>query len=235
MMTRKMNTAIGLMILSMLFLNTQAFAADDSVLKTKKDKISYSVGVSVANNFKQQGVEVDPDMMSKGVKDAIGGKKLLLSDEELRKTLNEYQEELRQKQSASRKVVADKNIKASEEFLAANKKKKDVVTLPSGLQYIVLKAGEGKKPAANDTVECNYRGTLLDGTEFDSSYRGGKPVSFKVNGVIPGWTEALKLMSVGSKWQLFIPFQLAYGERGAGNRIGPNETLIFEVELVSIK
>lgn len=234
-MTRKVSGTIGLMILSMFFVNAQAFAADESILKTKRDKISYSVGVSVANNFKQQGVEVDPDMMNKGVSDAISGKKLLLSDEELRKTLNAYQQELREKQEGARKVTAEKNIKASEEFLAANKKKKGVVTLPSGLQYTVLKAGEGKKPTVSDMVECHYRGTLLNGTEFDSSYRIGRPVSFKVNGVIPGWTEALKLMNVGSKWQLFIPFQLAYGERGVGNRIGPNETLIFEVELVAIK
>ncbi len=221
--------------LGLSFFTTQAMAAEESVLKTQKDKISYSVGVSVAKNFQQQGVEVDSDIMIKGLKDVMAGGKLLLTDDEMRTTLNTYQEELRQKQAKVRDAAAEKNGKAGEAFLAANKKKKDVVTLPSGLQYKILKAGDGRKPTDKDTVECNYRGTLINGTEFDSSYSSGKPVSFKVTGVIPGWTEALKLMSVGSKWQLFVPHQLAYGERGAGNRIGPREVLIFEVELVAIK
>lgn len=234
-MTRKMKSATVLMILGVLLLSTQAFAADESLLKTQKDKISYSVGVSVARNFQQQGVEVDPDVMNQGVKDVMAGGKLLLNENDLRTTLNTYQEELKQKQAKVWDAAAQKNQKAGEEFLAANKKKEGVVTLPSGLQYKIIKAGEGRKPTSSDTVECQYRGTLINGTEFDSSYRTGKPASFKVTGVIPGWTEALKLMSVGSKWQLFIPYQLAYGERGAGNRIGPKETLIFEIELVAIK
>jgi FKBP-type peptidyl-prolyl cis-trans isomerase FklB len=146
-----------------------------------------------------------------------------------------FQTELRDKQQAKRKAEGDENLKAGEVFLAENRKKEGVVTLPNGLQYKILKAGGGRKPTEADTVEVNYRGTLIDGTEFDSSYKRGKPVTFKVTGVIKGWTEALKLMPVGSKWQLFIPPQLAYGERGAGQAIGPNATLIFEIELLAIK
>jgi len=234
-MAGKINRIVVVLILGLFFANVQANAADEPILKTKKDKISYSVGVSVANSFKQQGVEVDPDVMIKGLKDVMAGSKLLLTEEEIKVTLNTYQEELRQKQAKVRDAAAEKNSKEGEAFLAANKKKKDVVTLPSGLQYKVLKTGEGRKPTDKDTVECHYRGTLISGTEFDSSYNSGKPLSFKVTGVIPGWTEALKLMNVGSKWQIFVPYQLAYGDRGAGNRIGPKETLIFEIELVAIK
>lgn len=222
-------------ISGLLFFTLQAGAQEESVPQNQKDKISYSVGVSVAKNFQQQGVEIDPDVMMKGVKDVLTGNKLLLTEDQLRTTLNAYQEELREKYVKARDAAAQKNGKEGEAFLAANKNKQGVVTMPSGLQYTILKAGDGRRPVETDTVECHYRGTLTNGTEFDSSYRTGKPISFKVNGVIPGWTEALKLMSVGSKWRLFIPPQLAYGERGAGYQIGPNATLIFEVELVAIK
>jgi FKBP-type peptidyl-prolyl cis-trans isomerase FklB len=159
----------------------------------------------------------------------------LLTEEEARAAIMHLQAQLRQKQIEAMKLAGEKNQKAGEAFLAENKKKEGVVTLPSGLQYKILKAGEGKKPTAEDTVVCNYRGTLIDGTEFDSSYKRGEPATFPVRGVIKGWTEALQLMPVGSKWQLFIPPTLAYGERGAGAQIGPDATLIFEVELISIK
>jgi len=234
-MTRELNSVTGIIIFGLIFMAVQVNAAEEPVLKTQKDKISYGIGVSVGRNFIQQGVEIEPDIMIKGLKDALIGGKLLVSEDDLRATLNAYQEELKTKQAQARKIVAERNMKEGEAFLAENKKNKDIVTLPSGLQYRILKTGDGKKPSDADTVECHYRGTLINGTEFDSSARVGRPLSFKVSGVIPGWTEALKLMNVGSKWQLFIPSQLAYGERGAGNLIGPNATLIFDVELVGIK
>ncbi len=234
-MIRKM-TLKWMVVLVVVLLAAPASAEDAQALKTQKDKISYGIGVSVWKNFKQQGIEeINLDMMVKGLRDASSGGKLILSEDELRVTLNAYQEEWNKKQVQARKAAGERNMKEGEAFLAENKKKKDVVTLPSGLQYKILKKGAGKKPIDTDTVVCQYRGTLVNGTEFDSSLRAGKPLSTKVSGVIPGWTEALKLMTVGSKWQLFIPPKLAYGERGAGNLIGPNATLIFDVELVAVK
>ena len=191
--------------------------------------------MNVGTNLKKQSVEVDPAIVVKGMQDAIAGNKPLLTDEETRAVLMQLQEEARQKQAAKAQSEGSANKTEGEAFLAANKTKEGVMTTPSGLQYKILKAGTGPKPAATDTVVCNYRGTLLNGTEFDSSYKRGQPLTFPVNGVSKGWTEALQLMPVGSKWQLFIPAQLAYGERGAGADIGPNATLIFEVELVSIQ
>jgi len=221
-------------VLAVVLLAAAAYAGEQPELKTDKDKVNYSIGVNIIGNIKQQGVEIDLDLVMKGMKDASSGGKLLLSDEEIRNGIDKYQTAVRQKRTQMTAKAAEENKKDGEAFLAENKKKEGVVALPSGLQYKILKTGDGKKPSGVDTVECNYRGTLINGTEFDSSHRTGKPATFKVGGVIPGWTEALKLMPVGSKWQLFIPSQLAYGERGSG-RIGPNATLIFEVELVAIK
>jgi FKBP-type peptidyl-prolyl cis-trans isomerase FklB len=221
-------------VLGAILLAATVYAAEQPELKTDKDKVNYAIGVNIIGNLKLQGVEIDLDLVMKGMKDANSGGKLLLSDEEIRNGIDKYQTAVRQKRTQITAKAAEDNKKEGTAFLEENKKKDGVVTLPSGLQYKVLKAGEGKKPTNADTVECNYRGTLINGTEFDSSYRTGKPAAFKVSGVIPGWTEALKLMPVGSKWQLFIPSQIAYGERGSG-RIGPNATLIFEVELVAIK
>jgi FKBP-type peptidyl-prolyl cis-trans isomerase FklB len=204
-------------------------------LGTDKEKISYGIGVDAARNFKRLGLDLDLDVLVRALRDVYTGQKLLMSEDELRTTMNAYQAELMQRQIQATKVAAEANKKAGDAYLAENGAKKGVVSLPSGLQYTVLKAGDGKKPAAEDLVEVHYRGRLLDGTEFDSSYAKGQPAVFKVSGVIPGWSEALKLMPVGSAWQLVVPPQLGYGERGAGRDIGPNATLIFDVELLAIR
>ena len=221
--------------LGILVLAAQVSAGEPPALKTQKEKISYGIGVDMSRNFKKQGVEYDLKTLMRGFQDESSGKKLLMSEEEMRSTLNAYQTELLQKRVQALRVAAEQNKKAGDAFLAENKTKEGVVTLPSGLQYKILKAGDGKKPTESDTVECNYRGTLINGTEFDNSARTGKPATFKVAGLITGWTEALQLMPVGSKWQLVIPPQLAYGDGGAGSVIGPNATLIFELELLAIK
>jgi FKBP-type peptidyl-prolyl cis-trans isomerase FklB len=179
-------------------------------------------------------VAVDPAIVSRGLRDALAGGKTSLTEDEARAVLQQLQNDVREKMQAKAHEAGAENRKEGEAFLAANKGKEGIVTLPSGLQYKILKAGNGPKPTAADTVSCNYRGTLINGKEFDSSYKRGEATSFPVGGVIKGWTEALQLMPVGSKWQLFIPADLAYGDRGAGADIGPGETLIFEVELVSI-
>lgn len=222
-------------VLAICILAAQASAEESQLLKTEKEKVSYGIGVDVGKNFKKLGIDIDMDTLLNGLKDGYSGNKLMMDDKDLRETMNAYQSNLIKKQAQSRIAAAEKNKKAGETFLSDNKNKEGVVTLPSGLQYKIVKAGDGKKPTSSDTVECNYRGTLINGTEFDSSYNRGQSATFKVNGVIPGWTEALQLMPVGSKWNLFVPSQLAYGERGAGRDIGPNETLIFEVELIAIK
>ena len=199
-----------------------------------KDKISYSIGTDIGNNLKRSGIEIEPAMLAKGLTDAVTGNKPLLSEEEVQKTLQAFETEMRAKAAEKQKAAADKNKGAGEAYLAANKSKEGVKTTASGLQYKVITEGKGPKPKATDTVKVNYRGTLVDGTEFDSSYKRGEPVTFPVNGVIPGWTEALQLMPVGSKWQLVIPAALAYGEQ-APPGIGPNATLVFDVELLGIE
>jgi len=192
--------------------------------------------MNIGKNLKRDSVEVDPAILVRGLKDALAGNKLLLTDEEAKAALTALQAEVRAKEEAKVKVAGVENKKAGEAFLAANKTKQGVVTLPSGLQYKIIKEGTGPKPTAEDTVLCHYRGTLADGTEFDSSYKRGEPLKIPVGGVIKGWTEAIQLMPVGSKWQLFIPSDLGYGDRGApGSPIGPNSTLVFEVELISIE
>jgi FKBP-type peptidyl-prolyl cis-trans isomerase FklB len=214
---------------------TAAKAGAPLVLKTQKDKVSYAIGLNIGKSFRKDSVDVNSLIFARGVKDAITGAKPLLTDDELKAALTELQAELKKHQDDAARVAGDTNQKAGETFLAENKTKDGVVALPSGLQYKIITAGTGPKPAETDSVVCNYRGTLLDGTEFDSSYKHGQPATFPVNGVIKGWTEALQLMPVGSKWQLFVPADLAYGARGAGGEIGPNATLVFEVELISIQ
>ena len=206
-------------------------------LKTQKDKVSYALGANLGTNLHKQSVEVDTAIVLRGLKDALAAGKMLLTDDEARAVLTQLQTDVRNKQMEKMKAASELNKKEGTEFLAANKSKDGIVTLPSGLQYKILTEGMGPKPTTTDTVSCNYRGTLLDGTEFDSSFKRGQPASFPVTGVIKGWTEALQLMPVGSKWQLFIPSELAYGDRGADPRsgIGPGATLIFEVELLSIQ
>ena len=195
-----------------------------------------NIGGGLGANLKKQSVEVDPALVSQGLKDAMGGAKTRLTQEEAQAVLNEVQTEVRKQQQEKTQEASAKNKTEGEAFLAANKSKEGIVTLPSGLQYKILTAGTGPKPTATDSVVCNYRGTLINGTEFDSSYKRGQPATFGVGQVIKGWTEALQLMPVGSKWQLFIPSSLAYGDRGEPRGgIEPNETLIFEVELMSIE
>ncbi len=215
---------------------TAAKPATGLTLTTQKQKASYALGMKIGSDLKRQGVatSVDAAIAARGLKDALAGSKLLLTEDQEKAALTQLQTEVRAAQEAKAKEASGPARKAGEAFLAENKSKEGVVTLPSGMQYKILTAGTGPKPTTSDTVTCNYRGTLISGKEFDSSYKRGQPASFPVSGVIKGWTEALQLMPVGSKWQLFIPPDLAYGDRGAGADIGPGETLIFEVELISI-
>jgi FKBP-type peptidyl-prolyl cis-trans isomerase FklB len=224
-----------IVVLGLVLLVSQVSAEEKLILKEQKDKISYSLGMNIGNNLKKQSIEVNTGSLVSGIKDALSGSKALMTEQEVNETLTAFQKEMAAQQAERNKILVEKNKKEGEIFLAANKKKEGVVTLPSGLQYKVIKEGTGETPKLTDTVTVNYSGTLIEGTEFDSSYRRGQPATFPVKGVIAGWTEALQLMKVGSKWQLFIPSNLAYGERGAGRDIGPNTTLIFDVELLSIK
>ena len=204
-------------------------------LKTEKDKNSYAFGMNMGRGLRQNSVDVDPDILMRGLKDVLAGGKTLLTDEQAQAALTAIQSDMRKRQQDLRQQSGVTNKKEGDAFLAENKTKDGVITLPSGLQYKVVKAGDGPKPAPTDSVVCNYRGTLINGTEFDSSYKRGQPATFPVGQVIKGWTEALELMPVGSKWELYVPSDLAYGDRGAGANIGPNSTLIFEVELLSIQ
>jgi FKBP-type peptidyl-prolyl cis-trans isomerase FklB len=208
--------------------------AQQAAPQTPAEKRSYAIGVQMAEGIKSQNVEVNPAMVAAGLRDVLAGAKLLMSDDEIQQTMLALQVEMRQKDEQARTAALEKNKKAGDDFLAANGKKEGVVSLASGLQYKILTAGNGSHPTDDDTVVCNYRGSLLDGKEFDSSY-GREPATFGVKDVIPGFREAVKLMSAGAKWQVFIPSSLAYAERGAGNVIEPNSTLIFEIELISIK
>jgi FKBP-type peptidyl-prolyl cis-trans isomerase FklB len=221
--------------LGILLLTSQVSAKEPVVLKNQKDKVSYSIGVNIGENLKRQSLDVNPDALAQGIKDVLSGSKALMTEEEVKDTLKTFQQELKAKRTEHLKELSEKNKKEGDAFLAENKKKEGVITLPSGLQYKVIKEGTGEKPKITDTVTVNYRGTLINGTEFDSSYKRGQPATFPVNGVIAGWTEALQLMKVGSEWQLFVPSNLAYGERAVGRDIGPNATLIFDIELLAIK
>jgi FKBP-type peptidyl-prolyl cis-trans isomerase len=210
-----------------------ATATKPLVLATAKDKQSYAIGLNVGQSLHRDGIVVDPKILARGLQDAMAGGKVLLTDDQIKTVMTDLKNQVRQEQEAKRLAATETNKKNGAAFLAANATKPGVVTLPSGLEYKILTAGTGPKPTADDKVVCNYRGMLLDNTEFDSSYKRGQPTTFPVTGVIKGWTEALQLMPVGSKWQLYIPADLAYGDRGQGP-IEPNAVLIFDIELLSI-
>jgi FKBP-type peptidyl-prolyl cis-trans isomerase FklB len=220
-------------LLAVTIATTAAVGADSS-LKDNKDKLGYGIGLDMGQNFKKQGVDINPDTFIKGLKDGLAGAEPKMTEDEIKAVFTAVQQEMAKKQMEKAEKLSATNKTEGETFLAANKKKDGVVTTASGLQYKVIKAGTGPKPKLDSVVKTHYHGTLINGTVFDSSVKRGEPVEFEVGGVIKGWTEALQLMPVGSKWQLFIPSDLAYGPRGAGADIGPNATLIFEVELLSI-
>ncbi len=205
------------------------------MLKTDKDKASYALGMNMGKGLQKDAVDIDPNIFARGLKDGMAGGKTLMTEEEATAAINVLKAAVKKNQEAKMQLAGDANKKEGDAFLAANKTKEGVVTLPSGLQYKILTAGDGAKPTAADSVVCNYKGTLINGKEFDASSKHGGPATFPVGGVIKGWTEALQLMPVGSKWQLFVPADLAYGQRAMGPDITPGATLIFEVELLSIK
>ncbi|MFO7751158.1 MAG: FKBP-type peptidyl-prolyl cis-trans isomerase [Desulfobacteraceae bacterium] len=224
---------LSALLISAALICSGAPAFGQDTLKTEQEKISYALGINIGQNLKKD-VDVDIDAFFKGIKDSQT-EKSLLSDEEMKQTMMAFQKKMQQKQQVKMQKAAQQNKADGAAFLKANKKEEGVKTLESGLQYKVIKKGEGASPKASDTVKCNYKGTTIDGEVFDSSYKRGEPASFQVDGVIKGWTEALQLMKVGSKWELFIPSDLAYGDSGAGKAIAPGSTLIFEVELLGIE
>jgi FKBP-type peptidyl-prolyl cis-trans isomerase FklB len=224
-----------IVVISFFIMACQGNTQEQAHIKSFKDSVSYGIGMNIARDLKHQSIDIDPDVLIQGMKDMMAGGKMQLTDDQVRSCMTSLQKDVMAKQEVKNKEAGEKNKKEGEVFLADNKMKEGVKVTPSGLQYKILKAGTGAKPTATQTVSVQYRGTLLDGTEFDSSIKRGQPAEFPVNGVIKGWTEALEMMPVGSKWQLFIPPDLAYGTQGAGTSIGPNAVLIFEVELLAIK
>jgi len=240
----KIGSKHSLIVLLGLVILTGAVRAEDKpTLKDEKEKVSYGIGMNIGNNLKRGSYDVDVDLIAKAIKDVLAGKETLMTEQQAQETLMAYQKEMRAKQEEKNKQLAEANRKKGEAWLAENKKKEGVqvkeVALPDGtkaeLQYKIITEGTGEPPNNGDTVTVNYKGTLIDGTEFDSSYKRGQPASFNVNGVIKGWTEALLMMKPGSKRELYIPASLAYADRGQGAKIEPGSTLIFEVELLSAK
>jgi FKBP-type peptidyl-prolyl cis-trans isomerase FklB len=226
---------MSVLLLAMGCSADESTVASELKLETPKDRISYTIGVNIGQDFKGQEIDVDTAVLLMGLKDSLDGKELKLTDEEMIAEIQAFQQKMQEKMVAEQEASAGKNKAEGDAFLAENASKEGVVVTESGLQYKVLEEGEGDSPTAADVATVHYRGTLIDGTQFDSSYDRGQPAIFPVGGVIPGWTEALQLMKPGAKWQLFIPSGLAYGERGAGQDIGPNATLIFDVELISVE
>jgi FKBP-type peptidyl-prolyl cis-trans isomerase FklB len=230
----KMKWMAGAVIVAM---SAPLFAADATApaLATTEDKVSYSIGSDLGKNLKRQGIAINPSVFARGMDDGMKGGTLLMTDEEMKKVLSDFEKEMMDKRSSEMNKQADDNKTKGETFLKENKSKPGVVSLPSGLQYKIVKAGTGVKPTKEDTVTVEYTGRLLNGDVFDSTEKAGKPVSFKLTQVIPGWTEALQLMPAGSTWEVYIPSKLAYGSRNVGGAIGPNETLIFNVHLIDVK
>jgi len=220
--------------ISMALASGISLAGDKVEPKTESDKVSYSVGYRLGGDFKRQQVDINADMLVQGIEDAASGGEALMTEEQMRTVMMNLANRVKAEQMEKQKQEGAENIKAGEAFLAENAGKEGVKTTDSGLQYKVITAGEGKTPQKSDKVTVHYRGTLIDGSEFDSSYSRNKPATFGVGQVIPGWTEALQLMKEGDKWEIYLPSKLGYGERGAGAKIPPNSTLIFEVELISV-
>ncbi len=218
-----------------LAMSTSIVAADAPALSTDLDKLSYSVGIDLGKNLKKQDIQINPSIMAKGIEDGMNGGKMLMTEDQMKDTLSKFQKDLMAKHAAQFEKQATVNKEKGDAFLSKNKTQKDVVTLPSGLQYKIITEGKGVKPAKEDEVTVEYTGKLIDGTVFDSTEKAGKPATFKVSQVIPGWTEALQLMPAGSTWEIFVPAELAYGARNVGGPIGPNETLVFNVHLISVK
>ncbi|WP_019217543.1 FKBP-type peptidyl-prolyl cis-trans isomerase N-terminal domain-containing protein [Legionella tunisiensis] len=212
-----------------------ADAATTTSLNSDMDKLSYSIGADLGKNFKKQGIDISPAAMAKGLQDGMSGGQLLLTEQQMKDVLNKFQKDLMAKRNAEFTKKAEENKAKGEAFMSQNKAKEGVVSLPSGLQYKVIQTGSGAKPAKDDTVTVEYTGKLIDGQVFDSTEKTGKPATFKVSQVIPGWTEALQLMPAGSTWEVYVPANLAYGPRSVGGPIGPNETLIFKIHLISVK
>jgi FKBP-type peptidyl-prolyl cis-trans isomerase FklB len=232
--SRFMFKQILVLLFGTVFATSQAWSAEVSEIKTEKDKLSYSIGASIGKNLKKEETNIDLNLLIKGLKNGLAGERLVIPDKEIRIILGTYQSELRKKMMATKQQATADNKKKGDAFLTENKAKNGVKVLESGVQYTVLKAGNGRKPTEADMVVVDYRGTLINGDEFDATEQG-KPATLKVASLIAGWKQALTQMPVGSKWKLYIPSQLGYGERGVGSDIGPNEVLVFEVELLSIK
>ncbi len=229
------NIALPLLMASLVFpAAAQEKAAEEQKLKTPAEELSYVLGMEIGNSLKRIGADIDLDIFMDALQTTLNEQETLLTPQRAREIKQAFMQKRREQQEAGRKAAGDKNLAEGEAFLAENKTKEGVITTESGLQYQMVKEGDGPKPKADDKVSVHYKGTLLDGTEFDSSHKRGQPATFPVKGVIAGWTEALQLMPVGSTYKLFIPTKLAYGERGAGGQIGPNSTLTFEVELLEI-
>lgn len=234
MLGRTISVIVACLVTAPLWSAPQTQTTPAAVPKTDKEKLSYSLGLNLARNLQGQHLDLDYAMVVAGIKDGIAGTKQL-TDEEIQSIITDFYNNTMKVKMEKQKELGEKNKKEGAEFLAANKQKPGVITLADGLQYKILKEGSGPKPSAGDTVRVHYRGTLIDGTEFDSSYERKQPVVFPLEGVIKGWSEALQLMPVGSRWQLFIPSDLAYGGRQVGEKVSPNATLIFEVELLGIE
>jgi FKBP-type peptidyl-prolyl cis-trans isomerase FklB len=221
-------------VCGLVLITGQVFAQNSVVIKTDKDKLSYSIGAAIGKNFKSEGTEVDVGLLVEGLKNSLAGDKLLIPEKDMRQLMNDYQTQLRQKMAAKRQQAVLDNKKKGEDYVADYKNQPGVVVSPSGVLYKVIKEGTGRKPAESDIVEVNYRGALINGTEFDAT-ESGKPAKLKVSALIPGWKQALSMMPVGSSWHIVVPAVLAYGERGVGNDIGPNEVLVFDLELLGIQ